>query len=658
MLNENKTSLSLCMIVKDEEEYIGRCLSSISSYVDEIVILDTGCTDNTVAVARQFGAKVYKFDWQEDFSAARNYIKGFANGDWILVLDADEEMPVESAANLHGLIQKTNADAYALKIINLTSRQDDSQVQISPNIRLFKNTPQYYFEGIIHEQIRPSILRHNPSAKIVYSNLTIIHYGYIKNNPKQRSKNIRNISLLKKAVENEPNNCFHHYNLGVSYYVNKELTLSQKHYQMARELTQDGKCTPILYRNYSLCLWELYLYDEAITLLEEGINYYPDYSDLYYILGQIYFALGIYKYALELFNKCQTLKRDMPQYTITQGVNSYLPLEYLADIYFKNNCYIKAQEFQLKAIRKGLKGYDPLKKLIFLTKIAYQENSKKNEILEFILSGMTPYDRLRILFECGLFEIIAADLQERAVASLSYQEIIIAAKTLMYLGKWQQAFNLLEGTGSTEDEEFILIYCLVSCILNKDMHNEKKILFYKLFPSSGEGSKPHREFILKQIIISKIHDEKFINTLYSLLVYHRDKVKKLLVSILGDKESLEVFYNHLGEYALQLNNTAIVQECISEQLEMKIFSANVYFLIGKLYLLQGNTLEGVYFIFNAAQKEPNNSKYYLFLSVNLLNYIINLYIELLYKNPNLKLIKTKICKLAASREILLKEGDH
>ena len=85
-----KNEISLCMIVKNEEEYLPRCLENIKDIVDEIIIVDTGSTDKTVEIAKSYGAKVYYFKWNNNFSEARNVSLKYATKDWILILNVDD----------------------------------------------------------------------------------------------------------------------------------------------------------------------------------------------------------------------------------------------------------------------------------------------------------------------------------------------------------------------------------------------------------------------------------------------------------------------------------------------------------------------------------------------------------------------------------------
>ena len=99
-------SISLCMIVKDEEEVISRCLETVKDIVDEIIIVDTGSEDNTKSLAHQAGAKVFDFTWVDDFAAAKNFAIEQATGDWILFLDADEYFAPETMGLVRDVIRK------------------------------------------------------------------------------------------------------------------------------------------------------------------------------------------------------------------------------------------------------------------------------------------------------------------------------------------------------------------------------------------------------------------------------------------------------------------------------------------------------------------------------------------------------------------------
>ncbi|MGF1479151.1 MAG: tetratricopeptide repeat protein [Cyanophyceae cyanobacterium] len=169
---------SLCMIVKNEEAALPQCLESVQNVVDEMVVLDTGSTDQTIAVAQSFGARVHTFEWDGSFASARNQALQHVQGDWVLVLDADEVLRPEVVP----LMQQAMAVENNL-VINLL-RQEIGAVQspYSSVSRLFRRHPQIYFSRPYHAMIDDSVAQlwqQEPHWQIVeLSTVAILHYGY------------------------------------------------------------------------------------------------------------------------------------------------------------------------------------------------------------------------------------------------------------------------------------------------------------------------------------------------------------------------------------------------------------------------------------------------------------------------------------------------
>jgi glycosyltransferase involved in cell wall biosynthesis len=197
-----KPKLSLAMIVKNEARCLARCLRSIRTAVDEIVVVDTGSTDRTVEIARDFGANILHFDWVNDFSAARNFAIGGVKGDWILVLDADEYASEPLAGEMREFIQGPPAIG-RLKIISDFRQQGRELRSQSFVSRLFPRGP--HFQGRIHEQIVSALPRVNLRAEVW-------HDGYL-----ETKKSGRNIQLLQAELEREPDNTYFLYQLAVEY---------------------------------------------------------------------------------------------------------------------------------------------------------------------------------------------------------------------------------------------------------------------------------------------------------------------------------------------------------------------------------------------------------------------------------------------------------
>lgn len=148
-----KPRLSVILITKNEENFLDQCLSSVKDIADQIVVVDTGSTDATVEIARRHDAEIHHFAWNDDFSAARNESLLHARGDWVLFIDADEELLELGRDALVEAMKQTDALAWRLPIVDV-GREHLSQSFVP---RLFRNAPGLFFVGRIHEQVSSSV---------------------------------------------------------------------------------------------------------------------------------------------------------------------------------------------------------------------------------------------------------------------------------------------------------------------------------------------------------------------------------------------------------------------------------------------------------------------------------------------------------------------
>ena len=195
--------LTAAIIVRDEAEHLDGCLSSIAGLVDEVVVVDTGSIDDSVAVAERHGAVVGHHKWQADFSLARNASLDLATGDWILYIDADERVRPGDHAAVRKLLE---ADATHVCF----------RVQFVPKVgwtpyrefRLWRHRPDIRFVGSIHESMLPmiEIVRRHEGLEIGdLDALTIDHLGYEGD---QSHKHRRNEPMLRAALERDPERVF------------------------------------------------------------------------------------------------------------------------------------------------------------------------------------------------------------------------------------------------------------------------------------------------------------------------------------------------------------------------------------------------------------------------------------------------------------------
>ena len=197
--------LSQCMIVKNEEKNIETALGWAKGIAFEQIVVDTGSTDRTVEIAKKMGAKVFHFEWIDDFSAAKNYAIEQCKGNWIAFLDADEFFKPEDAKKLMTLLRQVQSDPKLRKKVNAINcpwaHVDDAGIPFAINDqeRIFRNTPETRYVGKIHEQIA---LDEDTIART--TDFTIIHTGYSKASYAETGKLERNVAMLRQKLAEDP----------------------------------------------------------------------------------------------------------------------------------------------------------------------------------------------------------------------------------------------------------------------------------------------------------------------------------------------------------------------------------------------------------------------------------------------------------------------
>ncbi|HTR42758.1 MAG TPA: glycosyltransferase [Pseudomonadales bacterium] len=269
--------LSLAMIVKNEARCLARCLQIIRSIVDEIVIVDTGSTDGTVGIAKKFGAKIFHFDWVNDFSAARNYALDQCTGDWILVLDADESASEMLGQEIREFIQQRPAIG-RLKIVSDFRRNGSTLRSQSFVSRLFPRG--VHFQGCIHEQIVSPLPRMNLHGELW-------HDGYL-----ETQKSDRNIKLLSVELERDPDNPYLLYQLALEY---TSLDQTENAFQCLQKsfagLKPADSFTPNVVVDLLYATMALKKFDAGLEAMARSENDLQDFPDYYLARGLFYMNL-------------------------------------------------------------------------------------------------------------------------------------------------------------------------------------------------------------------------------------------------------------------------------------------------------------------------------------------------------------------------------
>ncbi len=329
------STISLCMICKNEAQMLAGCLESARDSVDEIVIIDTGSTDATIEIARECGAKVISAPWV-DFSTARNQSLDAASMDWAFVLDADEELAVEGPQVLRELADSGRADAYGLYVINVAEMTEFIDVDETPvftAIKLFKRQGVSYINPI-HERVQ---LPSGVHATFAPGPL-IVHYGYLKDIYTARNKGSRNAGLLRAWREAAPDDPW------ARFYLARDVLLREGRFMEAAGLFEEVLAELIAAGDTLLgadsfihlltCYEEEGSPDAVEDVFRRGIESFPEYIEIRYFYGCFLMKKGDFEQAVEHFGRCLRLNETDPRFQATvRGSSNWRSLLALSDAF-------------------------------------------------------------------------------------------------------------------------------------------------------------------------------------------------------------------------------------------------------------------------------------------------------------------------------------
>jgi len=279
-------SVALSMIVKNGAETIRPCLESVRGVVDEIVIGDTGCTDNTGEIAREFGASIISVPWENDFAKARNVALEPIKTDWVLILDADEELDGDGARNIPQLLDAADVGGYVTPIRNYVgarfSRAWDRlsvpndgrhpRAKGAPayftheNCRLFRRHPKIYFTGRVHELVENQVSA--LGLKLGSANFCIHHFGQLAEEQVKDSKAVLYLELLRLRVQENPDDPLAWVLLGLQEYEYRKDTLEGLRC-FARSLALEPRLAEA-WLFTGMIFVDLGKYQEALTALKQN----------------------------------------------------------------------------------------------------------------------------------------------------------------------------------------------------------------------------------------------------------------------------------------------------------------------------------------------------------------------------------------------------
>jgi glycosyltransferase involved in cell wall biosynthesis len=383
-------NLSICMMVKNEEANLEQCLNSLITILSrkdvELIILDTGSTDETINIAKRYTKNVYFTKWNDDFSEMRNKSISFAKGKWIFIMDADERLINHSffidLMNRIEALSQYNTIQIKLKNFFFKNNTDNFSTIVTP--RFFKKDKNFKYVGRVHNQ---------PNFKgpiLLQENICLEHYGYIKDDHKLMKKKYKRTSeLLKKELKKEPDNFYLKYQLSQTFGLYGKIEDALLELNSAYNLlnNDDDKRKRLYLYGYMASLYnQKKMFVESIKICKEGIALNNEYIDLYYYIGFAYWNTSNLEQASNYLGKYLNLISKIEKISLIKDpaiemhkvdIDSIKAVKLLlANILYSNKEYRKSIKF-LKEI-----SHNKHNKLYFLNLIKLNDYKEIHNIFK------------------------------------------------------------------------------------------------------------------------------------------------------------------------------------------------------------------------------------------------------------------------------------
>jgi tetratricopeptide (TPR) repeat protein len=354
-------TLSACLIVRDEEHNLEACLQALGPWVDELCVLDTGSRDRSLQIAAACGARLGRFEWCDDFAAARNACLELATGDWILSVDADELLDPESAAGLGELLRDETAQAYLVWLDNLDGGRDPrgrpsfSSVGLT---RLFRRRPEIRWSRPVHESVTQSLLELGlPTPE--HSHLRLVHHGYLPEAVRSGQKRERNLALLEGQARAQPGDLFNAYKLASTYAsLGRAAEACERldgTWRAARELSEGARAQlpflPLVAADLIRLHQSAGRASRAWQVAEQGLADFPTVSEVVFQAAEVQRRCGRLERAGELYVAARECEPWTDLYAGDPATRRQLPLLGLArvaalagDLDLAGNCARRALE--------------------------------------------------------------------------------------------------------------------------------------------------------------------------------------------------------------------------------------------------------------------------------------------------------------------------
>lgn len=316
--------ISLCMITKNEAAKLNRCLDAVKDLPLEIIVVDTGSSDNSVEIATKYTEHVYHFDWISDFAAARNFSISKASNDWVLILDTDEYVTSVDMEQIYQLILENPTGVGRL---TRTSPDIVGSVTVDEVERLFNRTV-YMYKRPIHEQVLPI-----DEAKTAFSAFSIPlfvdHDGYLTSREDMDAKAKRNLEILLASEKDFPDS-YTYFQIGQSYYIMGDYKNACIYFEKGLnfDLAPQSEYVQLMVVNYGYSLLNEDRGEDAQLFFEQIYSCFDFLADFLLVMGTIYIRNKHYMKAA-----LQFIKATQAEKFFTLGTNSFRAYYHLGAVY-------------------------------------------------------------------------------------------------------------------------------------------------------------------------------------------------------------------------------------------------------------------------------------------------------------------------------------
>ena len=477
-------SVSLCMIVRDNEETIRPALESVRPWVDEMIVIDTGSEDRTPEIAAECGAKVSSFTWCDDFSAARNESLRHATKKWIFWMDSDDTLPEECGRKLRELLQRSYPEhvmGFVMQV-HCPGEKQTEDVTVVDHVKLFRNRDELQFEGRIHEQILSSIRRVN--GEVAWSDIYVVHSGSDHSPEGRKRKLERDFRILKKDLEERPNHPFVLFNMGMTHADAKQY--DEAVYYLKRCLDVSDPEESHVRKAYALLIQSVQQTtgdDEAWNVCKSALDLFPEDIELLFLAGNLHQNARRYSAAVRCYKQLLNSSSQRHFASRDRSLEGHKALHNLALAHEGLSEWKNAEACWREAIRLQSNFRPAWLGLLNLYLAQHRMNDAERLTEEAALGdqrGLSLLLQARILESQHQFEEAIELLQELLNVSANDVELYDdLARLLFQTGRMIEAKPMLESLKEWQPENATHFYHLGCIYMELNEMNESASMFQR-----------------------------------------------------------------------------------------------------------------------------------------------------------------------------------